>query len=87
MICKEKRIGLPWFSTNPQIMTLFSLLSKQGRHPADIFNWTNNWTCLWIFRGELPHCSPPDCGISCRTCQHHLETRASNVWDRVQSDH
>jgi len=22
MICKEKSIGLPWFSTNPQIMTL-----------------------------------------------------------------
>jgi len=21
MICKEKSIGLPWFSTNPQIMT------------------------------------------------------------------
>jgi len=29
----------------------FILLSKQGRpHPADIFNWTNNWTCFWNFR-------------------------------------
>jgi len=23
MICKERTIGLPWFSTKPQIMTLF----------------------------------------------------------------
>jgi len=24
MICKEKSIGLPWFSTKPQIMTSFT---------------------------------------------------------------
>ena len=24
MICKERSIGLPWFSTKPQIMTLFA---------------------------------------------------------------
>ena len=36
--------------------------------------------------GELPGCSPPDCRISCRTCQHHLETRPENVRDRVESD-
>jgi len=27
MICKERCIGLPWFSTKPQIMTLFYLAS------------------------------------------------------------
>jgi len=27
MICKERSIGLPWFSTKPQIMTLFYLTS------------------------------------------------------------
>jgi len=41
-------------------------------HPADIFSWTKNWTCFWIYREKLPCCSPPEYGISCRTCQHHL---------------
>jgi len=53
-ICKEKSIGLPWFSTKPQIMT--SLTEQARPHPADIFNWTNNWTCFWKCRGELPGC-------------------------------
>jgi len=28
MIGKERSIGLPWFSTKPQIMTLFYLASR-----------------------------------------------------------
>jgi len=28
MICKERSIGLPWFSTKTQIMTLFYLASR-----------------------------------------------------------
>jgi len=41
-------------------MTLFYLASRAARTPADIFNWTY----FWKFRGELPGCSPPNCGIS-----------------------
>jgi len=45
------------------------------------------WTCFWKFRGELPGCSLPNCGISWQDLyQHHLETRAASVWDFVQSD-
>jgi len=28
MICKERGMGLPWFSTKPQMMTLFYLASR-----------------------------------------------------------
>jgi len=79
MIFKEKSIALSWFSTKQKLL----LFTWQARpHPADMFNWT----CFWKFWEELPDCSPPNCGISCRTCQHRLETRAANVWDLVQSD-
>jgi len=30
MICKERSIGLPWFSTKTQIMTLFYLASRDA---------------------------------------------------------
>jgi len=30
MICKERSIGLPWFSTKTQIMTLFCLASRHA---------------------------------------------------------
>ena len=56
MICKETSIGLPWFSTNPQIMTLCTWQARL--HPADIFNGTNNWTCFWIFRAKCPLALP-----------------------------
>jgi len=34
---------------------------------------------------ELPDCSPLIAGSAGKTCQHHLETRAANVWDLVRS--
>jgi len=35
--------------------------------------------------GELPGCSPLIAGSADKT-QYHLETKAPNVWDGVQSD-
>jgi len=58
MICKERSIGLPWFSTKQKLWLNFTL--QAGPHPAEIFNWT----CFWKFRRELPGCSPPNCAIS-----------------------
>ena len=44
------------------------LLSKQGRtqliYSTKLITGGNNWTCFWKFRGKLPGCSSPDCGIS-----------------------
>jgi len=84
MICKERSIGLPWFSTKPQIMTL--LVSKQGRTQLVYSTEQTIEHVFENFGAELSGCSPPDFGICCKTCQHHLETRAANVWDFVQSD-
>jgi len=81
MIVKEKSIGLAWFSTNKKLL-LFTLQARP--HPADIFNWTNNWTCFWKFGGNCPIALPLIAGSAGKTCQHHVETRAANVWDLVQ---
>ena len=62
MIYKERSIGFPWFSTKTQIMTLFYLASRAA--PSWKFNWTNNWTCFWKFRGGIAGCSTPNCRIS-----------------------
>jgi len=56
MICKERSIGLPWFSTKTQIM--------QG-HTQLIYS--PELTTEHVFEnvgGKLPGFSPPDCGIS-----------------------
>jgi len=67
MICKERSILLPWFSTKPQSMTLFYLessfilLRKQG------LIYSAERTTEHVFENfgrELSGCSPPDCGIS-----------------------
>ena len=31
------------------------------------------------FGGELPGCSPPDCGSASKTCHYHLEQWFSNL--------
>jgi len=43
---------------------------------------------LWKFRvgGNFPVDLPMVAGSACKTFLRHLETRAGNVWDLVQSD-
>jgi len=41
---------------------------------------------LTIFWGNCPVALPLIAGSANKTCQHHLETRAANVWDLIQSD-
>ena len=55
-------------------------------HSPDIYNWTNNWTCFWKFRGNCPVALPLIARSARNTCQHHLETKAANAWDLVQSN-
>jgi len=64
MICKERRIGLPWFSTKTQIMTLFYLASRADRTQLIYSTKLTTEHVFEHFGGELPGCSPPDCGMS-----------------------
>jgi len=80
-ICKERGMGLPWFTTKSQIMTLF-YLAKQGRSQL-IYSTEHvlenlGWNC--------PVALPLIGGSANKTCQNHLETGAANVWDLIQSD-
>jgi len=56
----------------------FILLSKQRR--TQLIHSTELTTehVFENFGGELPGCSSRDCGISCKTCQYHLEQWFSN---------
>ena len=83
MICNEKSIGSPWFSTNPQIMTLCTY--KQG-HTQLIYSTELTTEYVFEYFGGIARLLSPECGISCKTYQHHLETRAENVRDRVEID-
>jgi len=64
MICKERSIGLPWFSTKLQIMTLFYLASRAARTQLMYSTELTTEHVFEYFGGELPGCSPPDWGIS-----------------------
>ena len=68
-----------WITTvfNENIVVTLYLLCKYDR--TQLIYSTEH--VFENFGGELP-----GCGISCRTCQHHLEPRAANVWDLVQSN-
>jgi len=54
-------MGLPWFSTKSQIMTL---LSKQGRSQLIYSTGLTTEHVFENFWGELHDCSPTDCGVS-----------------------
>ena len=73
MICKERSIGLPCFSTKTQIMTLFYLASR------DATSW---YIQLNMFLknsgGNCPVALPLIAGSASKTCQYHLEQWFSN---------
>jgi len=60
MICKERGMGLPWFSMKSQIMTLL----RKDRSQLIFSTELTEEHVFENFLGELPACSPPDCGIS-----------------------
>jgi len=55
----------------------FILLSKQGR--SQLIYSTEH--VLKMSRGNCPVAFLLISGSAGKTCQHHLETRAANVWD------
>ena len=76
MICKERSIGLPWYLTKPQIMTLFYLASRAAPSWYIQLNMF-----LKISGGNCPVDLPLIARSASKTCQHHVETRAANLWD------
>jgi len=85
MICKERSIGLPWFLTKTQIMTLFYLASRAAPSWYIQMNQKLNMF-LKISGGHCPVALSLIAVSASKTCQHNLETRAAKVWDLVQSD-
>jgi len=71
MICKERSIGLPWFSTKTQIMTLY-LLSKQGRTQLMYSTELTTEHVFENFGGNYPVALPLIAGSASKTCQYHL---------------
>ena len=62
------------------------LLSKQGRTQL-IYSAELTTEHAFENFGEIARLLLPlIAGSASKTCQHHLETRAANVWDLVQSD-
>jgi len=57
-------IGLPWFSTKTQIMTLFYLASMAARTQLIYSTELTTEHVFETFGKELPCWSPPDCGIT-----------------------
>jgi len=64
MICKERRIGLPWFSTKTQIMTLFYVASRAARTQLTYSIELTTEHVFETFGKESPCWFPPGCGIS-----------------------
>jgi len=73
MICKERSIWLPWFSTKTQIMTLFYLASRDA---ASWYIQLNMF--LKLSGGNCPVDLPLIAGSASKTCQYHLEQWFSN---------
>jgi len=68
MICKERSIGLSWFSTK-KTNHVFILLSKQGR--TQLVYSTEH--VFENFGGDCPVALPLIAGSASKTCQYHLE--------------
>ena len=64
----------------------FILLSKQGRTQLMYSTELTTEHVLENFGGISRLLSPLIAVSASKTCQHHLETRAANIWDIVQSD-
>jgi len=83
MICKERGMRLPWFSTKSQIMTL---RSKQGRSQLIYSTELKLNMFLKVSGRNCTVALPLIARLANKACQHHLETGAANVWDLIQSD-
>jgi len=69
----QRSIGLPWFSTKSQIMTLFHLPSR-----AAVSWYVQLNMFLKISGGNCPVALPLIAGSASKTCQYHLEQWFSN---------
>jgi len=64
----------------------FISLSKQGRTQLIYSTELTTELVFENFGGDCPVALPLIVASAGKTCQHHKETRAANVWDLVQSD-
>jgi len=64
----------------------FNLLSKQDRTQLIYSTELTTEHVSENFRGGCPVALPLLAGSASKTCQHHLETRAAELWDLVQCD-
>ena len=73
MICKERGMGLPWFSTKSHYD--LTLLSKQDRSQLIYSSELTTEHVFENFGGDCPLALPLIAGSANKTCQHHLSCK------------
>jgi len=78
---KKEALDCHGFQWNYKLWLRFTM---QAGLPAP--SWCIKLNMFLKISGGIAWLLSPDWGSVTKACQHHLETRAANVWDLVQSD-